>query len=144
MFFCDADTVVVERAERFLPDMSKNPPVFQSPEREIAILQAKDRAEKPGATTCEASDEGLFLKLGGRIDESYIDTGSTIYLCVDSEDTYEAFPVNIETEDVVTDCGYAAYIEKGRLEGEEITVELYVDTGGELSRVYRTELDVSR
>ncbi len=144
MFFCDADTVVVERAERFLPDMSKNPPVFQSPEREIAILQAKDRAEEPGETTCEASDEGLFLKLGGRIDESYIDTDSTIYLCVDGEDTYEAFPVNIETEDVVTDCGYAAYIEKGRLEGEEITVELYVDTDGELLRVYRTELDVSR
>ncbi len=140
MFFCGADTVVVERAERFLPDMGKNPPVFQAPSREIAILQARDCTESPGGTTCEASDEGLFLKLGGRVDESYIGTDSRIYLCVDGEEIYEAFPVNIETEELTTDCGYAAYLEKGRLEGEELSVEVYVDTDGTLSRVYQSEV----
>ncbi len=140
MFFCNADTVVVERAERFLPDMSKNPPVFQSPEREIAILQAQDCASSPGETTCEASDEGLFFKLGGVIDASYIETESRIYLCVDGENTYEAFPVNVGEDGFETDCGYAVYIEKGRLEDEEITAELYVDTDGKLTRVYQSEI----
>ena len=46
--------------------------------------------------------------------------------------------MNIESEDGKTDCGYAAYIEKGRLEGEEILVELYVDTDGTLSRVFQS------
>ncbi len=142
MFFCGADTVVVERAERFLPDMGKNPPVFQSPEREIAILQAQDGTAKAGATTCEASDEGLFLKLGGQVDSSFIGTESEIYLCVNGENTYEAFPLNLETEELRTDCGYAVYIEKSRLEDEELSVELYVDTDGTLTKAYQSEVSV--
>lgn len=144
MFFCDADTVVVERAERFLPDMSKNPPVFQSPKREIAIPEASDRTKEAEAgTSCELSDEGLFFKLAGTVDEAFVGTESLIYLCVDGEDTYEAFPMSVETEDSATDCGYAAYIEKSRLEEEdEVTVELYVDTDGAPERVYRAEIGI--
>ena len=59
---------------------------------------------------------------------------------MDGEEIYEAFPVNIETEELTTDCGYAAYLEKGRLEGEELSVEVYVDTDGTLSRVYQSEV----
>ena len=143
MFFCDADAVVVERAERFLPDMSANPPVFQSPKREIPIMEAQDRTEEAAArTSCELSDEGLFWKLTGAIDEALVGTESLIYLCVDGEDVYEAFPMNIETEALRTDCGYAAYMEKSRLEDEEITVELYVDTDGTLARVFRSEFSI--
>lgn len=143
MFFCDADTVIVERAERFLPDMSENPPVFQSPKREIATLEAQDRMKEAAGTSCELSDEGLFLKLGGVIDKAFVGTESEIYLSVDGEDAYEAFPLNVETEDSITDCGYAVYIEKSRLEEEDtVTVELYVDTEGTLAKVFRSEISV--
>lgn len=136
MFFCDADTVVVERAERFLPDMAENPPVFQAPSCEIALLKAEDRSKESSDTTCEVMDEGLFTKFSGVIDRKYIGEESTIYLCVDGEESYEAFPVNVDTEEGVTDCGYALYLEKGRLPEGEVLVELYVDTDGVLTKVY--------
>ncbi len=142
MFFCDADTVIVERAERFLPDMAKNPPMFQAAACEIALLQAEDCAEEGGSTTCGMTDEGLFVKFSGTVDEKYLSAESRIYLCVDGEESYEAFPMNLDTEDGETDCGYALYLEKGRLPEDEALVELYVDTDGTLTKVYRSVIDI--
>ena len=137
MFFCDADTVVVERAERFLPDMCKNPPVFQAPSREIPLLQAQDCAGEPGDTTCTATDEGLFVKVSGVIDDAYIADGTEIFLCIDGENAYEAFPVDIDAGGATSDCGYTVYIEKSRAPEEAFSAELYVDTdgGGAFARI---------
>lgn len=136
MLFCGADTVIVERAERFLPDMAKNPPVFQSP-RADGMLSGLPSAEiaKENATSCKAEDEGLFLKLSGVIDEELLKTDSRIYLCADGETVYEAFPMSISSEEEKTDGGYVVYIGKENLLDEEINVKIYLEQDEQLMQI---------
>ncbi len=161
IFFTNADTVIVERAERFLPDMATSPPVMQAPKVDLDVRAAEGSAA-PAAfaatmetsqdgqfrkttmetsqdgqfrkTTMETSQDGLFLKISGRIDPQYVQTHTRIYLRLDKEDTYEAFPMNVEIEGETFDNGYALYLEKGTL-AEEMAAELYVETDGNLQKV---------
>ena len=176
MIFCGADTVLIERAERFIPDMAENPPVFQSPEygellqkaiqadklgvqeesglsqqKESDLSQQKEfdlcqreesvssRQKREDAASCEVSDEGLFVKISGVIDERFIDTETKIYLSIDGEAMYEAFPNSVSNEERTTDCGYTAYIGKERIEDEEFGVKLYVEQDGQLQIILESE-----
>lgn len=136
MFFSGADTVIVERAERFLPDMAKNPPVAQAP---LVLLQYDgedwDDAESVGST-CEITDEGLYTKFSGVIDSEHAQTDSQIYLRLDGEFAYEAYSMTIETEDGSSDYGYTAYLSSEILEGEEGKVELFVLTDQGMKKVF--------
>ncbi len=138
MIFCNADTVIVERAERFLPDMGQNPPVAQAP---LAILEYDSASEweenGTNAANCQTSEEGLYLKFSGTIDEKMVQTESQIYLRIDGEYTYEAFPVSIDTGETVSDYGYAVYIEKENLEDEEGKIELFVTTDQGTEKVFQ-------
>lgn len=137
MLFCSADAVIIERAERFLPDMAENPPVFQSPEAGNILSKLSSAVlSQKNDTSCEAEDEGLFMKLSGVIDEELLERDSRIYLCVDGETAYEAFPVSISSEDWKTDGGYAVYIEKERLLDEEINIKLYLEQDDQLVQIY--------
>lgn len=173
MFFCGADTVIVERAERFIPDMSQNPPVMQVPlvllnyedstfvEEEEAELQnsfagemQNFSAEKGGnaagtgenmqtaeiPATCDITDEGLYLKISGVIDEAYMQRNSQIYLRLDGEFAYEAFPVTVDLEGATSDYGYTVYLLKEDLEGETGRVELFVSDGTGIQKIMETEV----
>ncbi len=137
MMFCSADDVIIERAERFLPDMAENPPVFQSPEVEEVLSRLPDAVTpQENDTNCEVTDDGLFVKLSGVIDERLLETDSRIYLCIDGETVYEAFPMSVSSDDCRIDSGYAVYIEKERLLDEEINITLYLERGDQLVQVY--------
>ncbi len=137
MMFCSADDVIIERAERFLPDMAENPPVFQSPEVEEVLSHLSEAVvAQENDTDCEVTDDGLFVKLSGVIDEELLETNSRIYLCVDGETVYEAFPMSVSSENCKTDSGYAVYIGKERLLDEEINIKLYVEQEDQLVQIY--------
>ncbi len=156
MFFNGADTLLVERAERFLPDMAQNPPVMQSPDADVnlvKIFQLEVQSEKDAS--CEMSDEGLFLKLSGAVDENLCGDHSLIYVSVNREKIYEAFPMSVaksgsDTENELeetaaaaaeTDFGYTAYIGKEQLPEGDLNVEVYVETDGEFRKVLQQKFE---
>lgn len=138
MFFCNADMVVVERAERFIPDMAENPPVMQAP---LALLNYVGAGDEVEQATCETTDEGLYLKFSGIIDETLLQTDSQIYLRLDGEFTYEAFPMTVTQDGETSDYGYALYLAQEYLEGDSGKVELFVASGDEVKKVLETEVD---
>lgn len=136
MFFCNADTVIAERAERFIPDMAENPPVMQAP---LVLLDYEETAFEEAAD-CKVTDEGLYLKISGVIHENCMKPDSQIFLRLDGEFVYEAFPVTMVSEEAKSDYGYAVYLIKENLEGESGRVELFVGDSGELIKVLDTEI----
>ena len=137
MFFSGADTVIVERAERFLPDMTRNPPVAQAP---LVLPDYRSEEEWSGEegrqSTCEITDEGLYTKFSGVIDSEHVMNDSLIYLRLDGEFSYEAYPMCTDTKDGVSDYGYTVYLGSETLEGENGKVELFVTTDQGLVKVY--------
>lgn len=84
-----ADTVVVERAERFLPEMAESAPVMPAPERTVST--GEDKADPEAVKDLEIITQGNYLKISGRIAEKYLDTESRIYVRTDGDKVYEAF-----------------------------------------------------
>ncbi|MGN8886505.1 alginate O-acetyltransferase AlgX-related protein [Blautia sp. HCP28S3_G10] len=116
-----ADTVVVERAERFLPEMAESAPVMPAPERTVST--GEDKADPEAVKDLEIITQGNYLKISGRIAEKYLDTESRIYVRTDGDKVYEAFPNDVTLDDGSTDCGgFTLYLpvgtatEKGNLE----------------------------
>ena len=81
----------------------------------------------------------MFVKISGVIDERFIRTETKIYLSIDGEAMYEAFPTSVSNEGRTTDCGYTAYIGKERIEDEEFGVKLYVEQDGKLQMILESE-----
>lgn len=107
-----ADTVVVERAERFLPEMAESAPVMPAPERTVST--GEDKADPEAVKDLEIITQGNYLKISGRIAEKYLDTESRIYVRTDGDKVYEAFPNNVTLDDGSTDCGgFTLYLPVG-------------------------------
>lgn len=117
LFACEADTLVVERAERFLPDMAENAPVMPAP-----LVSGMDdgdfRAEIPDL---EIADQGVYTKVSGSLPAENLKTDARIYIRVDGLLTYEAFPVTRED----SGDGFTLYMVTDLLR-EDSTYELYV------------------
>lgn len=93
----NADTVIVERAERFLPEMAQSSPVMESPKRQVTVSEEESASD--GVYAVESEMQGTFRKITGRIEKKYLDTESRIYVRVNQDKIYEAFPMDISTED---------------------------------------------
>ena len=107
-----ADTVVVERAERFLPEMAESAPVMPAPERTVST--GEDKADPEAVKDLEIITQGNYLKISGRIAEKYLDTESRIYVRTDGDKVYEAFPNDVTLDDGSTDCGgFTLYLPVG-------------------------------
>ena len=110
----NADTVVVERAERFLPEMAQSPPVMEGPERNVMVTE--DDAVSDGATDIQTQAMGNLVKITGRIAEKYLDTNSRIYVRINNDKIYEAFPMDVSMEDGSTDSnGFCLYLDSSKL-----------------------------
>ncbi|MCF0132581.1 MAG: hypothetical protein HUJ72_01815 [Blautia sp.] len=155
--FSGADTVILERAERFLPDMAREAPVFPAPiveqwqqggeqmelSQETADqgvnLQKKmaQLTETQSLVNCSMEEDGFYLRFFGEIAPEYADKGlmdpdSGIYLNLNSEVLFEATPVIGEME---SDYGFAAYIEKERLEDSAFSIGIFVKCNGEFTEI---------
>ena len=60
-----ADTVIIERAERFLPEMSQFPPVLTA--KEISLTEDQELQESDGAVVVKIKPQGMTAQLSGRI-----------------------------------------------------------------------------
>ena len=90
-----ADTLIIERAERFLPDTAANPPVMDAPLAEPCVSDIL-----PDNTVSEVALEttGMYTKISGILDSSCLETSSRILVQTSDTAMYEAFPVHTKND----------------------------------------------
>lgn len=130
----NADTVVVERAERFLPEMAKNPPVLEG---SLTLLDKEEEAtDADGAENVVMRRQGGFFQITGRIRPEYLDWDSRIYVRVNGQTVYEAFPRSEEG----SDGAFTLYLSTDKLSGAGDRVEILTDRGEVLDKIYDHEI----
>ena len=130
----NADTVVVERAERFLPEMAKNPPVLEG---SLTLLdKEEDEVAADGAENLTMRRQELFFQITGKIDPQYLDWDSKIYLRINGQMVYEAFPRSEEG----SDTAFTLYLSTDKLSGAGDRVEILTDRGETLEKIYDNEI----
>lgn len=120
-----ADTVIVERAERFLPDMAQNPP-----QATASLMLPEGGAQESQAEVrgLEAVQMGAQVKISGAVDEAFLDEDSRI--CVQVEgNAYEAFPATLTVDGAASDGGFVVYLPADGWIGGS-AVEILVQKGG--------------
>ena len=109
-----ADTVIVLRAERFLKDMAATPPALEAsaviPEGNGTITEAEPGAGEENVSHLTAEQNNELYRLTGTIAPALVDTDSRIYVQVNGEMIYEAFPCRAATQDGETDTAFAVYL----------------------------------
>lgn len=133
-----ADTVIVERAERFLPDMTEAPPVLEG----TAVQWEGDieNTAVDGALDVLKKQQGMFVQISGRILPEYLDTNTPVYLRLNGAAIYEAFPMNVETEEGTDDGGFCLYLSPERFAPRENTLEVLTQDGETLKVIYKNIL----
>lgn len=138
-----ADVLIVERAERFLPDMAENPPVMPAPLRKslpedaVRCMQCEISAADPTADAqanigdssperMTLSSEGLYWKVEGTFDNSLASDDALVYVRINGTDTYEAFPIVLQGADGSKENGYRLYLRKEDPEQTEISMNVEV------------------
>ena len=128
-----ADTLIIERAERFLPDTVKNPPVFAGKillslpgDAELA-LEAYPRTNMGQETELHISSMGTLLQLDGVLDPTQCTEKSRIYVELDGL-YYEAMPICVELDGTWYDYGFRLYVngEPEENDGTEHSVRVFV------------------
>ena len=135
-----ADCVIIERAERFLPETAQNPPVLETPLLFFETEPVKDSKEE--LLDAEIFRQGLLYGIKGRIPEGKLETEDRIYIRINGKTVHEAFPTDLKTEDAVYDTGFCLYVPETELDltqGNNVEViifsrnELYVAQEGSLT-----------
>lgn len=86
-----AGTVVVERAERFIPNMARNAPIMQAVP--LAELSALEGAQAVEPFSVESIQQGAELTtLTGELPPEALEATSRIFVCLGGELYYEALP----------------------------------------------------
>lgn len=133
----DADTVIVERAERFLPEMAQSPPVMEGPERQITVTEEETASD--GVYDVQYEQQGNLGKLTGCISKKYLNTEGRIYIRVNRDKIYEAFPMDVATEDGEDISeGFCLYLDNNCLAADGNQFEIF--TGDEKSARIAGEL----
>lgn len=134
-----ADAVVIERAERFLPEMSAAPPVLEgsSAAWEGEITQTAD----DGTSHMEMKRLGLMMQITGAILPEYLETDSEIYLRLNGASMYEAFPMDIESEEGTDDGGFCLYLGEGQLQESQVEIEVMVKNDETMQIVSKQQLE---
>lgn len=133
-----ADTVIVERAERFLPDMAQAAPVFFAPIRSLgeSVQEAED-----GADSLKLVVQGPRAQITGRILPPYLETRSRIYVNVNGV-TYEACPMDLKNPKGNPDAGgFSLYMPSDLLAAEGNMITITVENEGNLSTIYSDILE---
>lgn len=115
---CEADTLIIERAERFLPDMAKNAPVMPAPLIPADQLVGERFADE--FSDLEITNQGVYTKITGTITDELPEVSSRIYIRINQLLSYEAFPVSLENGRE----GFELYIVSELLKDEKVTVEM--------------------
>lgn len=125
-----ADTVIVERAERFLPEMAENPPQMEAPQLTVgAVMEPEMEENARGTVTAEV--QGDLVKVSGLVDEAILDTDSRIAIRRNGGDTFEAFPLTLGQEDgSSSDYGFLAYFAADSWMQDQEQIEVLIEKDG--------------
>lgn len=120
LFTYQADTLIIERAERFLPDMAANAPMMAAPI--IPSRTLKDVEFTKDIPHLEVTGQGAFTKITGTLPKDGVDVDSRIYIKVNEMLNYEAFPVSLNDGRE----GFQLLVATETLNSDENTFELYI------------------
>ena len=134
MVECQADTVVVERAERHLGYLAENPPIMLNPA--VRLEMDAPSAVQENRATLAVEENGPYWMVSGTVDESVMRDSTKIYVFVEGDNreprTYDAFWTSVPDGEggYSTDFGYLVYLnrESDSLAGSSIRVYSY-DSG---------------
>lgn len=134
-----ASAVVIERAERFLPEMAAAPPVLAG----TSAVWEGEILEKAvsGTSHIEMKTQGLMKQITGAVLPEYLEADSEIYLRINDTSLYEAFPMNIETEDAVDDGGFCLYLGADLLQEGPATIEVMVRNGNTMEIISKQQVE---
>lgn len=131
-----ADTVVVERAERFLSEMAQSPPMMAGPAIVPESLLTEEATD--GADSVEMKNMGAMVQITGRIKPEYLNTDSRIFLRINQAGVYEAFPMDKKLADGTTDDGgFCLYLLAAGLKPGENSLEAALYDGEEYKIIYK-------
>lgn len=135
-----ADTVVIERAERHVDYLAKNPPIMPNP---TVTLKGTLPAEPDAATgnaSLELSLNGPYLVVTGAVDQASLPAGTitdqTRFLVSIEQPgsqpaVYDSFWQSaVSGEEIVNDFGYQTYIAREGLDLTNAIVRTYAITDG--------------
>lgn len=134
------DTVIVEKVERNLSELAKEPPVMTG----IPTSLKEEPEEKQTDTSVrlkEAEYDMSYLEISGTLDFEYVKPDTNVYVsvkCADKEQTYEAFTVSEEA----SDNGYLLYVPRDSISEEAVEVCVITETEGRLTAVKRKRCQV--
>lgn len=132
-----ADTVIIERAERFLPEMSQFPPVLTA--KEISLTEDQELQGSDGAVDVKIKPQGMTAQLSGRIKEGLLDTDSRIYLKVNGS-VYEAFPMDVKVEEDLDDNGFCLYLPSELVAADGNDVEILIEIDNKIYNIYQNNI----
>ena len=132
-----ADTVIIERAERFLPEMSQFPPVLTA--KEISLTENQELKESDGAVDVKIKPQGMTAQLSGRIKEGLLDTDSRIYLKVNGS-VYEAFPMDVKVGENLDDNGFCLYLPSELVAADGNDVEILIEKDNKIYNIYQNNI----
>lgn len=132
-----ADTVIIERAERFLPEMSQFPPVLTA--KEISLTENEELQGSDGAVDVKIKPQGMIAQLSGRIKEGLLDTDSRIYLKVNGS-VYEAFPMDVKVEENLDDNGFCLYLPSELVAADGNDVEILIEKDNKIYNIYQNNI----
>lgn len=132
-----ADTVIIERAERFLPEMSQFPPVLTA--KEISLTENEELQGSDGAVDVKIKPQGMTAQLSGRIKEGLLDTDSRIYLKV-NDSVYEAFPMDVKVGENLDDNGFCLYLPSELVAADGNDVEILIEKDNKIYNIYQNNI----
>ncbi len=115
-----ADTLVIERAERFLPEMAANPPMLQSPYASLDGTEQK--MEREGFHNFSVETVSVYTKVSGTFGADMPEGKEQILARTESGAVYEAYPIH--TEDDME--GFVLYLYGETEESCEESLELFL------------------
>lgn len=133
----NADTVIIERAERFLPEMSQFPPVLTA--KEISLTEDQELQGSDGAVDVKIKPQGMTAQLSGRIKEGLLDTDSRIYLKVNGS-VYEAFPMDVKVGENLDDNGFCLYLPSELVAADGNDVEILIEKDNKIYNIYQNNI----
>lgn len=133
-----ADTVVIERAERFLPEMSQFPPVLAA--EEVSLTGEEEAAASDGALDVKMKPQGTVVQISGRIKKGYLDTDSQIYLRINGT-VYEAFPMDIADGDKLDDNGFCLYLPSELVLADGNDLEVLITKDDKYLNIYKNIIE---
>ena len=130
----NADAVVMERAERFLPEMALNPPVLECPAFQMKGEAAETALD--GADHLSLENLGLLTKISGHIRPEHLGVRTRIFAQINAGAyLYEAYPMDIKLEEETSDGGFCLYVSADILTEGENHITLFTLADGGLEKI---------